>query len=84
MVTARSRQAGTVADRIAQVPAEAPDYLPMWVAGSGLLMLLFFFSEARNLNICLKSLDLTDNYFSLKRRVGPIKPVCRLGRPRKC
>lgn len=43
MVTARSRQAGTVADQIAQVPAEAPDYLPMWIAGSGLLMLLFFF-----------------------------------------
>lgn len=47
MVTARSRQAGSVADRIAQVPAEAPDYLPMWIAGSGLLTLLIIFFRSK-------------------------------------
>lgn len=32
-----------------------------------MLTLLLFFSEVRNLNFCLKSLDLTDNYFNLKQ-----------------
>lgn len=37
----------TIADRIAQVPADAPDSLPMWTAGSGLLALLIIFFRSK-------------------------------------